>query len=197
MKRSLILTFLLLLLTFGIASAANNIRCLGVGDTFVRSDITGETVTFNFENDVALYAASTGFVISATGNATVIWEALTPAFLSGITNPPTNIMGWTCRCNSTGNDSTVNSDSILMGGAAIPDFGIMPLTPGGDRPAFSMDIILTYTGDHSTQPIFVLTRLSKSVKPVTGCGMMVLQKPISTRPITPMVARPVSCMVIS
>ena len=155
MKRSLILTFLLLLLTFGIASAANNINCpLGLigDDGFVNKDLNGATINFTFENDIALQAASTGFTVSATGPATVLWEAQSPTFLTGITNPPQIIMAWSSR---TVPDSTVNSDSILMGGAAVPAFNIFELPAGPERPAFTMDVVLTFSGNEDTADICV------------------------------------------
>jgi hypothetical protein len=150
MKRSLILTFLLLLLTFGIASAANNINAVNPG--FVNSADNSVTILFTFENDVALAAASTGYTVNATGPATALWQAGSNELQAGIINPPTNIMAWSAN---TVPDTLVNSDSILMGGAAIPAFGIMPLPAGAERDAFKFTIALSFSGAEDTAEVCV------------------------------------------
>ncbi|MBD3218124.1 MAG: hypothetical protein GF310_07600, partial [candidate division Zixibacteria bacterium] len=83
MKRSLFLTFLMLLLTFGVATAANDVTVAGLvapgGDPnapdFAPGDVISNTTTGEFElavaweNDILIQGASIPLVVYTTGDA--------------------------------------------------------------------------------------------------------------------------------
>ncbi len=134
MKRSLILTFLMLLLTFGVATADRLITVDPVNPIYPPSS-TGETLGFNYQSDAQGQGAQNGFIISVTGPATADWVdgsqnvvPYTPAWL-----------GW--------NFNYATAQYMLNGGAYLP--GVFSGIPGDDvlRPAYTVDVAWTFTGD--------------------------------------------------
>ncbi len=152
MKRSLFLTFLMLLLTFGVANAANDVTVAGIvaqgGDPtdpdYAPGEIVGNTVTGEFElaiaweNDVLLQGASIPLAINTTGDVVVkfIFDTLQltpfPIFDGGAAYPGTrgtNGLDW--KWGAFGPDS----DTGLVGGAWSPP-GIPGVNPGPAVPFY-------------------------------------------------------------
>jgi hypothetical protein len=107
MKRGLILTFLLLLLTFGVANSANMIYIDGSGELtggLLPSTTTTFTFPVTYENDVILMGASNGYVVYADGGVTAVWDA-------AALTPGSRIDGAWASFNAT-----IDNDSLLTGG---------------------------------------------------------------------------------
>jgi len=158
MKRCLILTFLLLLLTFGVANAENGWMVEDWADTpapyYGLSNqggaLSGVTLTFDIVNDVTILGFSNGFVVSATGNVTACYEFLSAAVVPGSRFEPiynTQGMVWNIAyygVDTLGGDLCL--DTIGVGGAYSPapnpPYPFPGFEPGPLAPAFTVDLAI-------------------------------------------------------
>jgi Secretion system C-terminal sorting domain len=135
MKRSLVLTFLLLLLTFGIANAVNTIELTPI--PFQPSGATNVVVSFNWVNDVLLQGVSNGYMITVTGPATADWVNGSHTIAAGHDFD----IGWNVVAGGAGD--------LLMGGAYLPP--VLNGVPAGSTVGMVViDMALGFTGNPST-----------------------------------------------
>ncbi|NIP43096.1 MAG: hypothetical protein GWO41_01780, partial [candidate division Zixibacteria bacterium] len=157
MKRSLFLTFLMLLLTFGFATAANRIMVAPYGDiapdTLNNAGLTGATVTFQFENDQVIVGFSNGLAVSATGSVTATVVNGSGNYVSGSRFEPIfNVQGMPWNWYYAATD-----DTIGFGGAWTPPTTFPGFEPGGlaDAGFFELDIAVPGAGLGDTGTIFI------------------------------------------
>jgi hypothetical protein len=149
MKRSLFLTFLMLLLTFGFATAANRIVVPDFGDFNGGSELnnaglTGATVGFQFENDAIIIGFSNGMVVSATGNVTATIVNGSGNYVAGSRFEPIfNSQGMPWNWYYAATDDTIGFGGAWTPPATFPGFDPGPLVDAG---YFDIDITLTGSG---------------------------------------------------
>ena len=138
MKRILILTFLTLLLSFGLVSAADIIEIAQIANVPAATSPATVTALFSWENDQLLQGVSTGYKVTVTGPATAKWLSGSQA----VYNDLVGAMGWQHNYNYA--DSTPSR--YLFGGAYMP--GVFDGVPVNSlREAHAVDAELTFTGD--------------------------------------------------
>jgi hypothetical protein len=153
MKRSLVLTFLLLLLTFSVVNAANRIMV----DDFSNTDFGGPclnnagpytiTMGVSFENDALLQGLSNGFVFTATGAVTVEYVSGTALVTPDSRFNPNFMAGTGLIWNYT--YDTAPHDTLLVGGAYSPGT-FNGIAAGPLATAFSVDFTFALTGPIGT-----------------------------------------------